>query len=60
MALSLTLLQSQQSYATQPTLLAIITQSQAFFYYTNSKPCDPHLITVATKAIIVNLSLPLL
>ena len=58
--LSLTLFPSQHSDAPQPTLLAIITQSQDFCYYTHSQPCDSHLIVVAIKATLVVLSLPML
>ena len=60
MTLSLTLFPSQHFDAPQPTLLAIITQSQDFCYYTHSQPCDSHLITVAIKATLVVLSLSLL
>ena len=60
MTLSLTLFPSQHSDAPQPTLLAIITQSHDFFYYTHSQPCDSHLIIVAIKATFVVLSLSVL
>ena len=60
MTLRLTLFPSQYFDGPQPTLLAIITQSKDICYYTHSKTCDSHLITVAIKATLVVLSLPLL